>query len=187
MLLECAFGRVLGGHSYGTGGRIDRRQVILKLHGSPNFLPRVSATANIRLANNGINVDAQVDVHSGRDALAIIRKADQSQSDLMVPATALYAAGKQVLYCPNTVQKIQSEYGREVAAADRLLILGVRLVADEHIWSPIARSKAKVTYINPSERDRQTFATWAEEHGVNYVAVEGGFEELLAMLSVKPC
>jgi hypothetical protein len=138
-----------------------RNTPVLKLHGSCNFLPDL----------RGLSIhDVAFDLPGPDDVNVVgnIRAAQPDevvryceQEDSLAPAVALYAAGKQILFCPAFVRQQQQDWSRIVATAARIYIVGVRLSRfDRHVWDPLEATRAKLFYVDPNGED---FLSWAAE------------------------
>lgn len=134
---------------------------LLKLHGSCNFLPNA---AGVKIFDIGFDLPGAEDANLE----TTVRVAQPEEVDrvckhqtALAPVVALYAVGKQILYCPAFVRQQQHDWSKVVAEASRIYIVGVRLsVHDVHVWMPLQKTQAKVFYIGP---DAQDFLAWAAE------------------------
>jgi hypothetical protein len=153
---------------------------VLKIHGSCNFLPAVpmQLMAGVEVVNCTVHVDAPVRI--GRNRAEVLAYCNEPNA--FPPAIALYAPGKEVLYCPEYVSRQQREWETAVREARLIIVVGVRLVAmDQHIWLNIARSTADLAYVG-SEAD--VIREWAASHGKRNVASMGAtFEESLPLIA----
>ena len=134
----------------------------LKLHGSCNFLPALGGLHIVGVqfdlpGPQDVNVAGGVQIAQPEEVIQFCRREDS-----LAPVIALYAAGKQILYCPDLVQQQQQDWRRVVAEATRVYIVGVAVnVNDDHIWSPLAQTRATLFYVGP---DPTAFHHWAAEN-----------------------
>jgi putative FmdB family regulatory protein len=135
------------------------RVPILKLHGSCNFWPR---TGNVDIkgfsAQRSVvaDVEADVDVLTQPDTLARCE-----DDDAFAPALALYAEGKLVRVCPQFVRRQLVDWEQAVTSAAAVFLIGVRTYPqDDHIWSTLANTRARLHYFG-REGDAAEFQRWA--------------------------
>lgn len=136
--------------------------LVLKLHGSCNFLPALAprqiSGIGFDLSNSpqaGV-LEAPVRVAHPREVLEFCRTEDS-----IAPSIALYAQGKQVLYCGRFVREIQEAWRGQVAKAHRIFVIGVRPNrADTHVWGALAKKGAPIWYVGP---DRDAFREWSSQ------------------------
>lgn len=156
LFLEHVIGEMGKAVSYRTPAS-PRTVLLLKPHGSCNFLPLVPGFEfeNVRFANNTANLEAPVRPASLEETKVFFKKEKS-----LAPAIALYAKGKQVLFCPSFVEKVQRDWREEVLGASRVFIIGVHPnPEDSHIWGPLKKTKASLWYVGPEE---DAFRHWWE-------------------------
>ena len=139
-----------------------RAIVLLKPHGSCNFLPYLPGFSfhNVTFAGGpgATAVDGQVRIVGADEARRFCR-----DEDSLAPVIAVYARGKQVPFCPSFVGRIQEAWRAAVDSAARLFVIGVRTnPEDAHIWGPLASSTAPLWYVGP---DRTAFEAWKKTSG----------------------
>jgi hypothetical protein len=160
---------------------------VLKLHGSCNFIPAgADKLQNFSFKGDPGSVAVESEVRVATST-AEVRKFCQGDS-AVGPAMAVYAAGKNVYYCRNFVHAQQKSYSEAVAAASKIFVVGVRVHRiDEHVWKPLAESKAPIYYVG-GESD--LFKEWCDSdrspksHG--YVlgsTFEGAFPHIVREVS----
>lgn len=135
---------------------------LLKIHGSCNFWPYLPGNVfrglNIEGTGNGAAVEAPVRPLGYEETL---RRCNEDDS--FAPAIAMYAEGKAVKICPEYILKIQSEWESVVAEAQQIYVIGVRVNAsDSHIWAPLGRTAAALTYFG-LKGNEQDFGVWRDE------------------------
>lgn len=157
--------------------RISGAQVLLKLHGSPNFIPDTRGVlVNCTFEGFAVHFDGPcvpldlsqtINYLRGRPSLA--------------PAISLYSHGKQVLYAPKTIGVIQSRFVEELTRADRVFVVGLGpALHDEHIWGPLSSTSATIYYVNPSSTHIQSVQEWARQKTMSVSAQTHGFERFVA-------
>lgn len=179
MLEEAAF--LLGMRvSYGIE-RMPNAIRVIKPHGSINFWPDFppDTIKNCFFSNVGSALDAPV---KPVDRLSAKYRCDVDTS--ISPAISMYAKGKRVSVCPGFVQNQQVMFSTACRRASRIIIVGVRVVAeDSHIWEPILKSGSEVTYFG-NEADEAELRAWADagnRKNVNFV--NGYFDKAIASIS----
>ncbi len=124
---------------------------ILKIHGSPNFIPEMNGNQfiNCTIEVKGTHLDAPcraVDLYTAKQFL--------QTNDTLAPAIAMYHPKKQVRYCPEFVKFQQSEWIRSLHQAKRCIIIGLKYnSADEHIWKELEKSTCHKYYVGSFEQD----------------------------------
>ncbi len=163
LLIELAATRI-GRTVSNTLATPNRRDVIvLKPHGSCNFLPDLAPRQlyNIQVDISDITMraailDAPVRVANPAEVIEFC-----ARENSMAPAIALYEKGKDTLFCPSFIRKQQAEFKSSIDRAHRIFIIGVRVnEEDEHIWKPIATADAWLYYVGPDASD---FFSWARK------------------------
>jgi hypothetical protein len=151
---------------------------ILKLHGSPNFIPNMggSTLRGIKWGSSARHVNAPVETVSWPDAKRI-----WTTEDSLAPAMSLYSAGKEVLFSDRFVARQQAAWSEVCRTASEVNIVGVRVwPSDTHVWGPLAESSARINYVGP---DGSTFLDWAANHeGISEVIAKD-FAEYVAQVA----
>jgi hypothetical protein len=76
----------------------------------------------------------------------------------LAPVMSLYMEGKPLAVSPGVIRQIQEGLAEEILAAGAVFVVGVRpVLADKHIWDPLAQTKAPIFYIG----DQTVFERWA--------------------------
>jgi hypothetical protein len=75
-----------------------------------------------------------------------------------------FEPNKFTVSCANFIQVERARFEKEVLAAERVAIVGVRVhPVDGHIWEPLAKTNAKLLYLaGPSAAGE--FSAWASGH-----------------------
>lgn len=77
----------------------------------------------------------------------------------LAPIMSLYMEGKPLNVSPSVIHQIQQAWSASVSTAKAIFVVGVRpLVADAHVWAPLATAQAPLYFIG----DRTDFAKWTE-------------------------
>lgn len=153
---------------------------LIKPHGSINFLPDLMGNDFSGLVGIGCKValDCAVVPVSREECLARTGKKGSFS-----PAISLYAKGKPVRVSPAFVKAQQEYFEISCRRASKIFIIGVRLVAeDDHIWGPLKRSGADVTYFG-SEGEQKALRAWASTGtttNLNYVV--GYFDKAVEVI-----
>jgi hypothetical protein len=132
--------------AYGLNLDPSRRVIpVLKIHGSCNFLP----TAAPRAINFVVQTSPGYYQFSGGGVDIATNAAEVTKfcrsNTAFGPVMAMFAAGKQVLHCPEFIVETQREWRESVSAAAKIFVIGVRVnPVDDHIWMPLAQARAPV-------------------------------------------
>lgn len=136
---------------------------VLKPHGSCNFLPETHGNVwhDVRFGGKFIEGMLEADVRVAWSADEVLRFC--REQDSLAPAMAMYARGKQVLFCPGFVSQQLKMWQEEIARAEAIYVIGVRVnEEDRHLWSPLAASPAPIYYVG---REWDEFEAWEERKG----------------------
>lgn len=173
---------------------------ILKIHGSCNFLPNLhnGSINNLRfvvgkgqeIIGTGDNCIFRVENFEAVTRLQANFALKTSHSALSA-AIAMYEPDKEVIHGPEVVKEQYRRWLTAVSKADRIIVMGLRVHrdssggwADEHIWAPLAKSTAKISYVGFEYGD---FQSWADENSVvnhefigrNFADALEGFKDIL--------
>ena len=148
--------------------------VVLKLHGSCNFLPDLG----------GITIGQVTGVDCRRHIVGPVRPASRPfaqrflSTNGVAPAIALYAKGKTVLNCDQFVERVQEMWRERVEVAGSIFVIGVALNReDPHIWEPLRRARAPLWYVGPEPDE---VLEWGRnERGGRTEHLERGFAEAI--------
>jgi hypothetical protein len=140
---------------------------LLKVHGSCNYLPAdYQNFKNVTFKNNGINFSGPVRIAGTDQELYSYYQTDDS----LAPAMALYAKGKKVLFCPDFVSAQQQQFVDLVQCAKNIFIIGLRVNEDdEHIWTTLAKSAAKLWYVSPEEERFHAWVAKVERNNAKFL------------------
>ena len=79
----------------------------------------------------------------------------------LAPIMSLYMEGKPLAVSPSVVRQIQDALTNDVLAASAVFVIGVRpVLADTHIWEPLATTNAHLYYVG----DEYGFEEWRLAH-----------------------
>lgn len=161
MLIETAAVAAGCGFTYRYPHVTPEAIALLKVHGSCNFLPDTGfiTLRNVTMEHCGSNLDTQVRIAGSAQEIRDFCRTEDS----LAPAIAVYAPGKAVPYSPTFVGKQQEMWGAAVKDASVVYVIGLKVNnADEHIWAPLARTKARVEYVG-LKCDSDRFGEWSAE------------------------
>jgi hypothetical protein len=157
---------------------------VLKIHGSCNFLPDLGGVSirgisfDISGSKGGSILNAGIKVAGS--AAEVLRFC--KEEDAIGPALAMYSPDKRVLYCKPFVEEQQNAWKAEVAKANRIYVIGLKVhPVDDHIWGVLAKSKSDIYYVG-GESDE--FTSWAKDKGVkNCFPIASKFDEALPIIA----
>jgi hypothetical protein len=164
---------------------------LLKLHGSCHFLPDLESTNSrirgIRFSGLGLQpTGARISllnapVRAATTSDEILRWCDTE--DALCPAMTFYAPGKVAPVCPEFIASQQTQWRDSLSVARVIFIVGLSVLPDDnHIWDPIAASKARVEYVG-LEPDK--FLSWTAMRGRrNAHVLAKTFAEALPLISI---
>jgi hypothetical protein len=167
--------------SYDLDGKFTN---FLKLHGSVNLWPD---TGGVIIADNNQFFAATPGstnfgfLESPVSYLSIENSIRKFSGREIGPVIASYAEGKPVRICGKAVAHLQRQWQSVVKEADRVLIVGVRVVEqDFHIWKPLMETSAEVVYFGFLTSDCDSFDHWSSKNSViKKQTRRGGLDELL--------
>lgn len=157
-------------------GNRPSRITVLKLHGSCNILPDSIGFSGVGFVGADL-IEHPVRYVSDVDYVYQFWK-DQESSSGAVPSMAIYMPGKPTQANAGHIKRLQREWAERVGQAATLIICGVEPnPVDEHIWSPIAATQAKVYYVGPNGSAKR-FRNWARVSRPHrpYYSMPGTFE-----------
>jgi len=158
---------------------------LLKIHGSINFLPDLGPGVVFRdvsfsVGETGSNLSTPVRIAQSRKEIEQFCLHESS----LAPAVAMYAKGKQLLFCPRFIREQQSAFEIEAGLARRIYVIGLAVNReDAHIWNVLQRAKATLFYVG---KDFEAFEGW--RRGVNRkqaFTLAETFEEALPEISKR--
>jgi hypothetical protein len=107
----------------------------------------------------------------------------EKAQNVFPPVMSYFEPNKFTASCSNFIDAERTRFEKEVLAAERVAIVGVRVhLVDRHIWEPLAKTTAKLLYLSgPSAVS--DFSTWASGHArVGDLTVPKYFRDGLADL-----
>lgn len=102
----------------------------------------------------------------------------------LAPVMCLYMAGKPLSISPSGIREVQRRWSERVSTAQLIVCIGIRpVIDDEHIWNPLATSKAPLFYIG----DETSFMEWQTNFArsnVQYLAsrFNEGYDSLITTI-----
>jgi hypothetical protein len=155
---------------YATGGlglRVQRfgvpesptNVVILKPHGSCNFLPHANFIGGMAIGGRVANYEGPVEEVNPSEVET--RYAEPGPLGLL-PAMSVMAPGKPNYYAPTVTQQAMREWAAWLREADVCIVIGARpWVADAHVWGPILNSSCRVWCVSGTNGDYEAVASAA--------------------------
>lgn len=140
----CATGQYI---SYQSLSREKNNIPLLKIHGSPNFISKNrmnGITFNVPATSKGItNFDIDI-VHNQQQVI------DYCSSDTsLAPAIAMYHPQKTVLHGGGFVEKIKSDFKREVKKSSKIFVIGLSVNPNDiHIWGELEKTEANIYIVD---------------------------------------
>jgi hypothetical protein len=161
---------------------------ILKIHGSPNFLPMVGETKfiNLDFGNGNVYVEAPIKPMTIEEAMHFCQI-----NDSLAPAIAMYHPEKLIRYGREYVIEQQQMWRSAITEASKCIVIGLKLnQEDQHIWKPLAESKCNIFYLWYGQEDKQLICEWKKSiNKKNIYLIEGSFQsrfdKILSLLSSK--
>jgi len=147
--------------------RTARWDSVLKLHGSPNYLVGesllwMSRDITVAHAFHAI-ADGPVAIRDPQTAKVFCKASLERNVAVATPAISIYAKGKRVYHSPGYIEMLQKMFRDAAADAGSVLLIGVNVnEEDDHIWAPIASSKARIGVVNPNFEQVEE---WAKRNG----------------------
>jgi hypothetical protein len=144
------------------GARRGRHELpFVKPHGSCNFVMQ-GLGKNIQMTNvtmSGIGAayfEGPIEARNPREIAALY-----AAGPSMPPAISLYAPGKPSPMAPTALAKLRDRWSNAARGATVVIVVGARVVlADSHVWDPIAGGECEVWYIGkPVGPDFDAFAS----------------------------
>jgi hypothetical protein len=120
---------------------------LVKPHGSCNFVMQGLGTnikmTNVTVSGAGAYFESPIEPRHPREIAALY-----AAGPSMPPAISLYAPGKPSPMAPTALAQLRDRWSDAARAATVVIVVGARVVlADSHVWDPIARGKCEVWYI----------------------------------------
>jgi hypothetical protein len=159
MLLEMSlFGSGVPFHYEGTLPA--RGAMILKPHGSANFLPTLAGTS---VSDGSLRRATERSGLGCCNAIQIVNDPGQIQGYIrttgLAPMVAAYMPNKPIPFCDAVIRDFWATWQRVASTARTLTIIGVDLDgAGRHIWDPLLALRGSITYVgvDPDARDKLT-------------------------------
>lgn len=139
---------------------------VLKIHGSCNFLPDLGDNTFKNVAFGFAGEGKPPRVLKAQDGPIRIAQPYEvvkfcNEEDSLAPAIAMYAIGKELMFCSSFVLEQQKQWQESVNKAKRIFVIGLRVNAeDKHIWHTLASSKGQLLYVG----EKEDFDRWKKEN-----------------------
>lgn len=90
----------------------------------------------------------------------------------------MYAKGKRVVINNELITNIQKKFCNAIEHSDLIVLVGIKYIEhDDHIWTPILKSKTKILVVDPYPED--TIA-WSIEHKLKeFSVIPRSFDEAI--------
>lgn len=140
--------------------------VIWKLHGACNLLPpAMFYNFSMVLGHHSTGYyDGEMRQLRLEEVLA-----EYDNGYALPPAMCLYAPGKPIRLATTLLKQIRGHWASWVARCDVVVVIGARAwLADNHVWDPIAESKARVWWIGGTDGDFDALAARIDS-GIDHV------------------
>jgi hypothetical protein len=134
--------------SYLVEGLPSRNNVlVLKPHGSCNFIPQVEIYTMRLVVGKGGIFDGPITIPRNLSEVA----ARYARGYAVPPAMSLFAPGKRTVVAPRIIEQIRQRWSDWARGARATIVIGARpLLADNHVWDPVLESTGPVWYIGGS-------------------------------------
>lgn len=141
-----------------------------KLHGSCNmFSEGVQAGQGV---SYGTGVTWEGGIRALPTADAVIQHCLVETG--LAPVMCLYMEGKPLNVSPSAIRQVQAQWAEAAASAQSIVCVGVRpLPADDHIWTPLHKSEARLHFVG----DQPAFESWSEGRAAPTVFIASRFDE----------
>lgn len=131
--------------------------LLLKLHGSCNWLPDMPMGRNVRYTST-VRLDCPVYSVNNEEALSSYLTDDTS----LYPVMRIYTKEKPAQLCPTFFEHLTKEWSNTILQAKKIVLIGIRpYPPDSHIWSPLEKSPAKIFCIG----NQVDYENWQVQSG----------------------
>ncbi|MBP1129001.1 hypothetical protein JOE25_000544 [Serratia sp. PL17] len=151
LLIEQAISGLGLQFQYAGPPSISKNIPLLKIHGSCHFLPIVpdclfDISFDFEPNSGAILVDSPIKPATSKEE--VITFMDKHKK--FAPALAIYHPKKEVLFCPEDIERQKAHFCLEIEKAKNIIIIGLSInKADEHIWGNLAKCKGTIYHIDP--------------------------------------
>lgn len=162
--------------------------LVLKIHGSPNFLPLLPPGVHLGGTFTGFHtiLEARCRPIAWAHAEHQLKTAAAAGNNAVVPAMALYAPGKDVLYCRKYIENLQQKYADICSKVKHIYVVGASHSDDKHVWNPISQSSADLTVVDPSDWTLQAFGSMTRPNCPSETrVVKGTMKEFVSMFATE--
>ena len=147
---------------------------LYKLHGSCNYLPKISGInfndCQFITGTGGIALDTTIRVVSPAEAIQFCR-----EQNSVAPVIAMYTTGKEIKFCARQVLEQQKTWQQLTLIAKANFVIGLAITEEDcHIWDYLADSPARLFYVGKqsdieswAERRKKANVTWLSEKFVD--------------------
>ena len=95
------------------------------------------------------------------------------------PIMSYFTHSKFTLSCKNFIDEQRIRFGKLIADADEIVIIGMRIREnDEHVWEPLSKTSARITYCAGNDIER--YSRWGNTNRLAHQAdlkLKGHWEE----------
>ena len=83
------------------------------------------------------------------------------------PIMSYFTRSKFTLSCKNFIDEHRIKLGNLIASADDIVIIGIRIrEEDKHVWEPLSKTSARITYCAGNEIEK--YLEWANTNRLNH-------------------
>jgi hypothetical protein len=142
-----------------AGVKIDKFQLCLPHGNSCLCCEGVSATRGVSFTG-GVSTGGRVRVFKN---LADFRA--EKLKNVFPPVMSYYEPNKFTVSCSNFIQNERNRFEQAVLSAEKIAVVGVNVhPVDQHIWQPLAKTKAQILYLSGSSAAND-FSDWCKNEG----------------------
>ena len=164
----------MSGVKVSYSGPDDNSAIVIKLHGSCNFVPK-----NIQ-ASLGVSYTKGVSFNS---ELTSIQPAEVEHwcysNNALYPAMAIYTKDKPLQVGAPAIQSLQKYWQEQVSKAEKIFIIGVEPnLVDKHIWDYLSNTSSKIYFCG----SQNSFINWQETAKREDEFIESRFENAVGQI-----
>jgi len=155
-------------------GPDDNSAIVIKLHGSCNFIPK-----NIQ-ASSDMSYTKEVSFNSELTSIQPAEIENWCCSDnALYPAMAIYTKDKPLQVGAPAIQSLQKYWQEQVSRAEKIFIIGVNPnLEDKHIWDYLSNTSSKIYFCG----SQNSFINWQETAKRKDEFIESKFENAIGRI-----